>query len=208
MGTEAGVVFTIEQAKYELTLAAQMNPGPWEQHSLVAADNARRIAEKVPGMDGEKAYIMGLLHDIGRRAGITGMRHLIDGYNYLLSIGETELAPVCITHAYPVKDPDMYAGKEDCTPEEKVQIISVLREREYDDYDRLIQLCDAISLPAGACIMEKRFVDVVLRHGVNSFDTDKWKAYYDIKNRFDTLCGCNIYTLLPGIVENTLDNLF
>ena len=201
-------MLTIEQAKEELKIAVQRNPGPWEQHSLVAADNARRIAEKVPGMDPEKAYILGLLHDIGRREGITGMRHIVDGYRYLMEMGEYELAVVCITHSYPVQDPMLFAGKHDCTPEEKQLVREILEKREYDDYDLLIQLCDAISLPTGACIMEKRFVDVVMRHGMNSFNKEKWEAYYRIKNHFDTLCGCNIYTLLPGIVENTLDNLF
>ena len=201
-------MLTIEQAREELKLAAQRNPGPWEQHSLVAADNARRIAEKVSGMDAEKAYILGLLHDIGRREGITGMRHTVDGYRYLLEIGQPELAPVCITHSYPVCDPQLFAGKDDCTTEERMLIAEVLSSREYDDYDLLIQLCDAISLPEGACIMEKRFVDVLMRHGMNSFNKGKWEAYYRIKNHFDSLCGCNIYTLLPGIVENTFENLF
>ena len=44
-------MLTIEQAKLELKIAVEKNPGPWEQHSLVSADNARRIAEKVPDMD-------------------------------------------------------------------------------------------------------------------------------------------------------------
>lgn len=200
-------MLTVEQAQKELRIAVQRNPGPWEQHSLVAADNARRIAEKAPGMDPKKAYILGLLHDIGRREGVTGMRHIVDGYRYLMEMGEHELAPVCITHAYPIPDPGLFAGKDDCTAEEKMLISEVLKRRKLDDYDLLIQLCDAISLPTGACIMEKRFVDVVMRHGMHSFNKEKWEAYYRIKNHFDTLCGCNIYTLLPGIVENTLDNL-
>ena len=29
----------------------------------------------------------------------------------------------------------------------------------YDDYDRLVQLCDALALPSGFCLLEKRFVD-------------------------------------------------
>ena len=200
-------VLSIEQAKQELKIAVERNPGPWEQHSLVSADNARRIAEKVPGMDPAKAYFMGLLHDIGRRAGVTGMRHIVDGYKYLVSIGEWELAHICITHSYPVRDPEMYAGNRDCTPEEEALVRQVLMSREYDNYDRFIQLCDAISLPKGACIMEKRFVDVVMRHGMESFTVDKWKAYYEIKKHFDNLCGCDIYTLLPGIFENSIKSL-
>ena len=200
-------MLTIEQAMQELKIAVQNNPGPWEQHSLVAADNARIIAEKVPGMDAEKAYVMGLLHDIGRRVGVTGMRHIVDGYNYLLSIGQTELAPICITHSYPIKDPELFAGKKDCTAEEKELVQAVLDNRAYDDYDRLIQLCDAISLPTGACIMEKRFVDVVMRHGMFAYTVDKWKKYIEIKKYFDSLCGCNIYSLLPGLFENSMEDL-
>lgn len=200
-------MLTIEQAKYELKIAVENNPGPWEQHSLSAAENARLIAEKAPGMDPEKAYVMGLLHDIGRRVGVTGMRHVIDGYLYLMELGEDEIAPICITHSYPIKDPELFAGKHDCTKEEMALIRKIMESREYDDYDRLIQLCDAISLPAGACIMEKRFVDVVMRHGMNAFTVDKWKAYLQIKKDFDALCSCDIYTLLPGILENSMANL-
>ena len=197
---------TLEQAKEELRIAVQNNPGPWEQHSLVSADNAMRIAEKA-GMEPEKAYIMGLMHDIGRRVGVTGMRHIVDGYRYLMEIGQPEIAPVCITHSYPIKDPDMFAGKHDCTEEEKKLVADILKTKEYDDYDRLIQLCDAISLPEGACIKEKRFVDVVLRHGMDSFTIEKWRAYLELKKYFDSLCGCDIYTLLPGIIENSMTNL-
>ena len=28
----------------------------------------------------------------------------------------------------------------------------------YDDYDRLVQLCDALAMPTGFCLLEKRFV--------------------------------------------------
>ena len=200
-------MLSMEQAQYELKIAVRNNPGLWEQHSLVAAACARRIAEKVPGMNPEKAYILGLLHDIGRRVGVTGMRHIVNGYHYLRSIGEHEIAPVCITHSYPIKDPEMFAGKHDCTSEEKELIQHVLVNREYDDYDRLIQLCDAISLPTGACIMEKRFVDVVMRHGFNTFTVEKWRKYMEIKKYFDALCGCDIYTLLPNLIENSMTNL-
>lgn len=47
---------------------------------------------------------------------------------------------------------------------------------KYDDYDRLIQPCDAIPLPTGACIMEKRLIDVALRYGVPDFALGKWRA--------------------------------
>lgn len=200
-------MLTIEQAKQELKIAVEKNPGPWEQHSLVSADNACRIAEKVPGMDPEKAYIMGLLHDIGRREGVTGMRHLIDGYDYMMSLGQPELATICLTHSFASKNVEHFEGMHDCTPAQKAFIKVFLENHEYDDYDKLIQLCDAVSLPEGACIMEKRFVDVALRHGIQDYTTTRWRAYLNLKKYFDALCGCDIYTLLPGIVENSMTNL-
>ena len=75
-----------------------------------------------------------------------------------------------------------------------------LSENEYDDYDKLIQLCDAISLPEGACIMEKRFVDVALRHGVREYTTTRWRAYIGLKKYFDAICDCDVYTLLPKLI--------
>jgi len=200
-------MLTIEQAQHELKIAVQNNPGPWEQHSLVTADNARRIAERIPGIDPEKAYIMGLLHDIGRREGVTGMRHLIDGYDYMMSLDQPELATICLTHSFAAKNIEFFEGKHDCTPGQKQFIKDFLDDHEYDDYDKLIQLCDAVSLPEGACIMEKRFVDVALRYGVRDYTTERWRGYLELKKYFDALCGCDIYTLLPGIVENSMTNL-
>lgn len=192
-------MLTREQAREELNIAVQNNPGPWEQHSLVTAENARRIGEKVPGMDPEKAYIMGLLHDIGRREGVTGMLHVIDGYRYLMKLGEPELAVICLTHSFASQNVEHFEGKHDCTPQDKAFIRSFVENRIYDDYDKLIQLCDALSLPEGACIMEKRFVDVALRYGIQEYTTTRWRCYLKLKTYFDALCGCDIYTLLPGL---------
>lgn len=196
-------MLSVQQAQQELQTAVRLNPGPWEQHSYSVANNAKLIAQKVPGMDPEKAYVMGLLHDIGRREGVTGIRHLFDGYDYLMSLGETELAQICLTHSFPIRNIHTFFGKMDCSEAQKEFLKSYLDHTEFDDYDILIQLCDAISLPNGACIMEKRFVDVALRHGLYEFTLEKWKAFMMTKTHFDKLCGCNIYTLLPNVLENS-----
>lgn len=200
-------MLTIEKAKEELTAAARLNPGPWEQHSISVANNARLIAAKVPHMDGDKAYVMGLMHDIGRRAGVTGIRHIFDGYDYMMSLGETDIARICLTHSFPMKDVQTFFGKYDCTQEQLDFLQAFLERHEFDDYDILIQLCDAISLPNGACIMEKRLIDVALRHGLPDFTIEKWKAFMSTKAHFDRLCGCNVYDLLPNVLENSSVNL-
>ena len=200
-------MLTPSEADKELKIAAQLTPGPWEQHSISVAKNARLIAEKVEGMDCDKAYVMGLMHDIGRRAGIKGILHIFDGYDYMMSIKQEEIARICLTHSFPIKDVNTFFGKYDCSSEQKEFLAAFLKNSEYDNYDILIQLCDAISLPNGACIMEKRLVDVALRHGLPDFTLDKWKAFMNTKKHFDELCGCNIYTLLPNVLDNSSINL-
>lgn len=109
--------------------------------------------------------------------------------------------------SFPVKNADTYIGKYDCTAERKQFLQHFLENREYSEYDLLIQLCDAISLPNGACIMEKRLVDVAMRHGLPEFTLEKWAAFMRLKKHFDTLCACNIYTLLPNVLENSSADL-
>ena len=59
-----------------------MNPKEWTKHSLNVAHLARKIAQRA-GLDEEKAYIFGLLHDIGRRKGTMQARHAIEGYQFM-----------------------------------------------------------------------------------------------------------------------------
>ena len=47
---------TAEEAMQELRIAEEMNPGPWVKHSINTGIAARKIAEKIPSMDPEKAY--------------------------------------------------------------------------------------------------------------------------------------------------------
>ena len=189
-------------AQTYLRQAVQSNPGPWEQHSFSVADNAKRIAQKA-GLDAETAYVMGLLHDIGRGAGVSGIRHIFDGYDYMTALGQPEVARICLTHSFPLPDIRAFNGRMDCTGEQLAFLQDFLSRNPYDDYDRLIQLCDAISLPDGACIVEKRLVDVALRHGVTELSIEKWKAFLQLKKQFDHKCGCSIYSLLPGVLENS-----
>ena len=52
-----------KQAEQILAEAERCNPGPWGNHSRTAAHCAEKIA-LYSGMDPEKAYVLGLLHDI------------------------------------------------------------------------------------------------------------------------------------------------
>jgi len=186
--------------------AGTLNPGPWVAHSLHVAEAASAIANCHPEMDVEKAYVLGCLHDIGRRAGVTGMRHVIDGYNYLNSLGYEQAARINLTHSYPIKTASAGADLWDGSDEEFRFVQTYLDQIDYDLYDRLIQLCDSLALPSGFCLIEKRLVDVVLRYGTNPLTIPKWTAYFAIKDDFEREIGQSVYNLLPGVVENTFSS--
>ena len=143
------------EAEDLLREAALLNPGPWVAHSRVAAQAAERIAGCCSGLEPEAAYVLGLLHDIGRRYGVTGLRHIIDGHNYLQGLGYGDAARISLTHSFPLRDICAFSGRNDCSPEETALIIHYLHTATYDDYDALIQLCDYLAYPGGICTVEK-----------------------------------------------------
>jgi len=196
---------SLQQAEAYLQEAAARNPGPWEAHSRYTAQGARLIAERHPDLDPQRAYILGLLHDIGRRCGVTQMRHVLDGYQFMEAEGYPAVGRVCLTHSYPDKNLPAQAGW-DGTPEELQFFQERLAGIEYDSYDRLIQLMDCLALPGGFCLMEKRFVDVTMRYGFKGSTIQRWRAYLAIKKHFDEAVGVSVYSLLPGVVENTFEH--
>lgn len=193
------LVPSLEEAKTLLEAARIRNPTPWVEHSIFAARAARAIAELDDDLDPEIAETIGLLHDIGRQEGITDMRHTLDGYNCLHALGYEDAARICITHSFPIEDAKgtkSSPGRWDCTDEEIRFIDEYLREVEFTDYDRLIQLCDSLALPSGYCRLEQRFVDLVLRRGFNDFTVPRWRAYMELLEYFGRRVGRPVYDVL------------
>ena len=82
-----------------LKWAGELNPGPWINHSKVVAKTAEKIAQKC-SLDCNKAYVLGLLHDIGRYEGVTGLRHIIAGYELMSKKNYVDNAYICLTHSF------------------------------------------------------------------------------------------------------------
>ena len=198
------MLLTKEIAERALAEAHESNPGPWADHSRYVAMACRNIARHCPHLEEENAYIYGILHDIGRYAGVTSERHLLDGYRYCMDRGWEKAAQICISHAFMVKDTSSSIGVFDMPEEDRLFMADFVRNAVYDDYDRLVQLCDALALPSGFCLLEKRFVDVAIRYGTHPAMVDRWKTVLDIKVHFEKIIGCSIYDLLPGAVENSI----
>lgn len=191
-------------ARSLLEEAGKRSPGPWVAHSQRVAEAAEIIAAHLQALDPRAGYVLGLLHDMGRREGATGMRHVLDGYRYLAAQGYEAAARVNMTHSFAVKDLHAIFGEWDCSRDELGFIQTYLAGIEFDDYDRLIQLCDALAMADGFVLMEKRMLDVAMRYGgINDHILAKWRVTFAIKADFELRMGCSIYSLLPGVVENT-----
>ncbi len=183
--------------------AEEMNPGGWVSHSLYVAQAAEAIAAAHPELDPEIAFSLGCIHDIGRRVGVTDMRHLLDGYHFMLAEGYAHAARICVTHSLPLLNVDAVAGNWDCNEHEMAWLRQYVAALVFADYDKLLQLCDAIALPSGFALIEKRLLDVLMRHGVDGYSMARCRQYLHLKTEFDQAIGGSIYRLLPGIVENT-----
>jgi len=185
---------TREEAEKLLVWAGKQNPGVWEDHSRVVARVAETIAGKC-GLDTEKAYILGLLHDIGRYAGVRRLFHVYAGYKLLMNKGYDEAATICISHSFPLQDLNEYFGANDCTPEETEVINTHLLSMTFNEYDKLIQLCDSMGASGGVTLMQVRWIDVIRRYGFAELTLPKLDALTELKAHFDKLCGMNIYDL-------------
>ena len=117
--------------------------------------------------------------------------------------GWIKAAQICISHAFMIQDINTSIGAFDVTEQDYAFMKNFVESAVYDDYDRLVQLCDALALPTGFCLLEKRFVDVAIRYGTPPCTVDRWKKIMEIKDLFEQKIHCSIYELLPGAVENS-----
>ena len=182
-----------EEAHRLLTEAECCNPGPWGDHSRNVAMCAERIA-LAAGMDGEKAYALGLLHDIGRKFGVYHMPHVYNGYHYMLEQGYGDVARICLTHSFSTPDLRTYIGKFDVTEAQLEELKKLLSGMIYDDYDRLIQLCDALAMAEGVVDIETRMLDVKRRYG--EYPQEKWDNNLWLKAYFEAKAGKSIYEIV------------
>jgi hypothetical protein len=84
-----------------------------------------------------------------------------------------------------------YIGRFDTSEEETNMIRTRLREIIPDDYDLLIQLCDAISGAEGVLDIVDRMSDVKRRYGM--YDQGKWDRNLELKSIFEQKMGRNLY---------------
>lgn len=168
----------------------------FRNHCSVTAEQAEKIAARIPGLDKDRAYVLGLLHDAGRikdeRA--NNVYHSLVGYDYMNNLGYPDIARVCLTHSFYEKDfeEELYLPSPDIK-----KCKELIYTIEYDDYDRLIMVCDHLNKMGEICNIETRYKDISERYSVpyTKF-ANIIKLINHHKSHFDKKCDCDIYRLL------------
>ena len=73
-------------------------------------------------------------------------------------------------------------------------INAVLDQVIFDDYDRLIQLCDALAGSERVLDIEERMGDVKRRYG--AYPQEKWDTNIRLKEYFEQKAGRDIYAIV------------
>ncbi len=180
--------------------SGKMFPGLWVEHSYLTAQCAQKIASLCE-LNEDSAYVLGLLHDIGRRFGAGHLKHVYAGYTYMNELGYEDVARICLTHSFQHQDIHAYSGNIDIEQDQYQLLEEHLKSLQYDDYDRLIQLCDALAFPGGVVAIETRLMDVILRYGTNELTALKYRAIYDLKRYFESKMNINVYELFDANIS-------
>lgn len=170
----------------------------FKSHCSLVACCAEIISSRIADIDGQKAYMMGLLHDYGKMvedADNINRFHGLTGYEAMNELGYDELAKTCLTHTFVNKD---FKVAEFNYPQKDLQRVKkLLSKMEYDDYDRLIQLCDLLVLGFDFKNIKERMIFVKNKYHLNTIIIkNKYREALRLKRYFDEKCGCDIYRLL------------
>ena len=190
---------TREEAEQILEWAKMQNDGNWAEHSRVTARIAETIAKHCD-LEPERAYILGLLHDIGRYEGYhVGLRHITEGYRFLKKKGFDAAARVCLTHSFYTRlmpDDEFYLRQ--LKDEDDKKILRGLSKKMqagelgFDEYDRLVQLADCMARNYGVVTINDRFVDIMMRYDFPDLRA-QIAGTWRVKKYFDEKAGQNIY---------------
>lgn len=166
-------------------------------HTIGIGEAAAKIAA-YSGLNTDKAYACGLLHDWGKiqKEKETGIAHFIVGYQKMVQEGFSDIARICLTHSFP----DCHFKRDDYPAYSDEDILFVkdyLKNIVYDDYDRLIQLCDMFFEGLSKVSYQKRLEYIRARYRLEKSQTAVLeKCAAENKAYFDKKCGQDIYKLL------------
>ena len=182
----------------------------WINHCICVGDSAGRIAkalfDKGINIDIDKTITLGYIHDIGKRFNEQGgvFPHATNGYNYIKKLGyDEEYAGICIKHSFLNNDIDCISNDRDETDKSNpnYDFFKEYIKDEYSIEEKIINLCDLMCTTMTLTV-EKRMIDLLLRHGVFTKTHYHIEETIKLKEYFDNLLGYNLYDLFPEIKDN------
>ncbi len=168
-------------------------------HTRGVAEFSFRFAQKM-GLDADKAYVLGLLHDYGKRRNEKQENcfHGIMGYYDMLELGYEDVAKICLTHTFVHKN---FANEDYSYPDSWLdECRKLLFPLVYDDYDLIVQYADMFFEGVHCITPEKRVTAIAERYGLTSEQKNKLIDLVSyLKTSIDNKCQCDSYQLL-GLV--------
>ncbi len=201
---------SIEEAYQLLENAPRENKELWIKHSVNVAIVAERLADEL-NLNGKRAYVFGLVHDIGRRKREhTGLRHIIEGYNYLISLGYEEEARGCLTHTFYAKNlvkPNLIKENTNLTRTEIKFILEYINKNGFNIYDKILQIADNMGSASGINTIERRRTESMLRYGITDITERNLRGIFNVQNEIENKLGYSIYTIFPEVADNITKTL-
>ena len=131
---------------------------------------AATIAEHA-GLNPQKAYILGLLHDFGEyiEKTVPNTFHGTAGYDEMMSKGFDEVARSCLSHSFFSAD---FTPKDflSYNSEQIVRAAVLLKQQGFDDYDHLIHLADLMGAAQGIETLENRIQKLAIKYHLSDDD--------------------------------------
>ena len=195
----------IEDAYKLLEKAPRKNKELWIKHSVNVAIVAERLARQLK-LDCKKAYVLGLVHDIGRRSKEhVGLRHIIEGYNYLKDLGYEKEARVCLTHTFYSRNlviPNLTKKGTNLTRNEIAFIADYINKNGLNVYDKILQLADNMGSASGINTIERRRTESMLRYGITDVSEKNLRGIFNVQAEIEAKLGFSIYYLFPEVTDN------
>lgn len=185
----------IDYSRVHKTKSAQIDK-EYIFHSRGVAIFSSRLAEKI-NLNKDKAYVLGLLHDYGKRLDEkkADRFHGIIGYYDLLKYGYPDVAKICLTHTFKDKN---FLNEEYSYPTHWLEECRILlKDITYDDYDRIVQYADMFFEGMNVTSLERRIEGISQRYNLNKTQkTSLSNSVFKLKKIIDEKCGCDSYEVL------------
>ena len=173
----------------------------FEEHEVAVGACASVLAAAC-GLDVMKAGVMGYCHDIGKIISDEKRDktfHGLTGYYYFKSVGEDELAQICLTHSF--SDFDFKSEEYASYGLENIdKTKNILKTIETNDSDKIIQLADLLVHFNGEKILYENIKDRMdyiekKYHVKHIYIRKKYKGAIKIKRYLEQKYNCNVYKL-------------